>query len=75
MALGSIVYSAFTAIKPSQNKVYIAYFLIISAVVSGAVLALLSHTPIGKVCLSGAVFFVVILPLLTIARKRLATAR
>jgi len=66
IALASIGLASFTYFKPSIQRLFVSYGLIVATVGSGTFLLLTSPSDILKSCLSG-LFYVTVVSVITIA--------
>ncbi|HZP55215.1 MAG TPA: hypothetical protein VFB03_00375 [Candidatus Saccharimonadales bacterium] len=56
IALLSLVVTGFAYISPAKNKIYASYSLIAATLISGTVLAIVSHSHLLSVCTSGLLY-------------------
>jgi hypothetical protein len=58
IALSSVIWATFVAVRPSFKKIYASYGLIAATLSTGTVLVVLSSRPILSSCLMGLVYAV-----------------
>jgi hypothetical protein len=70
-ALGSIIFTGFSAIKPSAQKQKISICLVASTLISGSYLVYSTHSNMLSSCETGLVYFAVVSALSISAHKKL----
>lgn len=73
IALTSLALSTYLVIRPSERLVATQYALIASTLLSGGALVITNRSQVLHVCTSGLIYLTVVVALLTITQKKLAT--
>lgn len=66
----SMLVTLLTVYAPTQIKLYMAFVLTLSTLLSGALLLVMESVSIARACISGGMYFVLMISLIVIARKR-----
>ena len=74
IAFGSIGYTSYVYIRPSQSKLNISYFLVALTFLSGFVLMFLKPVNMAQVCLTGLIYIGFVSFGVISARRKLAVS-
>jgi uncharacterized membrane protein len=72
-AVLSLLYSMFAAYKPENYKTSIVYILLAIVGMSGVVLTAVTPATFGKMCISGALYLIVISVLAAVSKYRISS--
>ena len=72
IAILSIIYTGYTLISPTKNKINASYFFVMTTIGSGSYLIFLNSSHLVGACISGLFYLGVVSVGILIARKKLA---
>ncbi|HVS78890.1 MAG TPA: hypothetical protein VHD84_01210 [Candidatus Saccharimonadales bacterium] len=75
IALGSIAFSGYTFLDPSETKLRSSYGLVAATLASGTYLVISTHAPLTQACLTGLLYLGIVSAGLLSAHLKLARSR